>query len=51
MVGEYDSGELKIVSTKKPGIVGMNRKFYKGIRRNNLRSSYHLKAKEVMRGK
>jgi len=30
----------------------MNRKFYKGIRRNNLlRPSYHQRAKEAMRGK
>ena len=29
----------------------MNRKFYKGIRRNNLRPSYHQRAKETMRGK
>lgn len=28
----------------------MNRKFYKGIGQSNLRPSYHLRAKEAMRG-
>ena len=28
----------------------MNRKFYKEIGRSNLRPSYHLRAKEAMRG-
>ena len=51
MVGEYDSGGLKIMITRKHGIAGMNRKAYIVVRRNNLRSSYHLKAKGVMRGK
>jgi len=36
------------------GLVGrenkMNRKFYKVVRRSNLRPSYHLRAKDAMRG-
>ena len=51
MVGEYDNGGLKIMITRKHGIAVMNRKAYIVVRRNNLRSSYHLKAKEVIRGK
>jgi len=51
MVGEYSSGGLKIMITRKDGVAVMNRKAYIVGRRNNLRSSYHLKAKGVMRGK
>ena len=51
MVGEYDSGGLKIMITRKQGVAVMNRKAYIVGRRNILHSSYHPKAKEVMRGK
>jgi len=51
MVEEYDSGELKIMRMKKHDIAVINRKAYIVGRRNSLHSSYHPKAKEVMRGK
>jgi len=51
MTEEYDSGELKIMRTKKHSIAVINRKAYIVGKRNILHSSYHPKAKEVMRGK
>ena len=39
MVGEYDSGGLKIVRPKKHGVAVMNRKAYIVGRRRNLHSS------------
>jgi len=54
MAEEYDSGELKIMRMKKHDkhdIAVINRKAYIVGRRNSLHSSYHPKAKEVMRGK
>ena len=39
MVGEYDSGGLKIMITRKQGVAIMNRKAYIVGRRRNLHSS------------